>query len=85
MVGVHRFTSSGVQGLPASGRFHSRPRTAFGMCIYEKSLSFVRPNPKFGARLAIIWEMSIFNEDFGFLMPSLSLTVSKIPLGINVR
>ena len=41
-------------------RFHSRPRTGFGMRIYEKSVSFVRPNPKFGAKLAIIWD----NEDF---------------------
>jgi len=28
--------------------------------IYEKSVSFVRPNPKFGAKLAITWE----NEHF---------------------
>jgi len=34
-------------------RFHSRPRTEFGMHIYEKSVIFVRPNPKFGAQLAI--------------------------------
>jgi hypothetical protein len=39
---------------------HSRPGTAFGMRIYEKSASFVRPNPKFAAKLAIIWE----NEHF---------------------
>jgi hypothetical protein len=51
----------GVQG----SRLHSRPWTAFGMRIYEKSVSFVRPNPKFGAKLAIIWGMSIFNKDFG--------------------
>jgi len=60
MVGVHGFKGSRVQGLPASGGFHSRPRTAFWMRIYEKSVSFVRPNPKFGARLAIIWQ----NEHF---------------------
>jgi hypothetical protein len=30
------------------------------MRIYDKSVSFVRPNPKFGAKLAIIWE----NEHF---------------------
>jgi len=35
-------------------RLHSRPRTAFGMHICDKSVSFVRPNPKFGAKLAII-------------------------------
>jgi hypothetical protein len=26
------------------------------MRIYEKSVSFVKPNPKFGANLAIIWK-----------------------------
>jgi hypothetical protein len=30
------------------------------MRIYDKSVSFVRPNPKFGAKLAIIWQ----NEHF---------------------
>jgi len=30
------------------------------MRIYEKSVIFVRPNPKFGAQLAITWE----NEHF---------------------
>jgi len=37
-------------------RFHSCPRTAFGMRIYEKSVSFVRPNQKFEGKLAITWE-----------------------------
>jgi hypothetical protein len=57
-------------------RLHSRPWTGFGMRIYKKSVSFVRPNPKFGVQLAIIWEMSIFNEDCG---PSLSLTLNVEP------
>jgi len=30
------------------------------MRIYEKSVSFISPNPKFGAEWAIIWE----NEHF---------------------
>jgi len=30
------------------------------MRLYQKSGSFVRPNPKFGAKLAIIWQ----NEHF---------------------
>jgi len=51
LVGVHGFRGS---------RFHSCPRTAFGMRIYEKSVSFVSPNPKFEAKLAIYWE----NEHF---------------------
>jgi hypothetical protein len=47
--------------MPGLGQgFHSSPWTAFGMRIYEKSGSFIRPNPKFGAELAIIWE----NEHF---------------------
>jgi hypothetical protein len=45
-------------------RFHSRPWTAFGMRIYEKIVCFVRPNPKFGAKLAIIWENEHFLREF---------------------
>ena len=62
--------------MPGLGQgFHSRPWTAFGMRIYEKSVGFIWPNPKFGAKLAIIWENEHFNENFGSLMPSLSLTL----------
>jgi hypothetical protein len=35
---------SRVQRFMGSG-FHSRPRTAFEMRIYDKSVSFVRANP----------------------------------------
>jgi hypothetical protein len=35
------------------------------MRIYEKSVSFVSPNPKFGADGQLFGKMSIFNEDFG--------------------
>jgi hypothetical protein len=43
--------------MPGLGQgLHFRSWTAFGMRIYEKSVSFVRPNPNFGAILAIIWE-----------------------------
>ena len=45
----------GVKGFRGS-MFYSYPRTAFGMCIYEKIVSFVSPNPKFEAKLAITWE-----------------------------
>jgi hypothetical protein len=48
---------------------HSRLWAAFGMLIYEKGVSFVGPNPKFAAKLAIIWKMSILNENFAALMP----------------
>ena len=41
-------------------RFHSCPRTAFGMRIYEKCVRFVRPETKSGAKSAIICE----NEHF---------------------
>jgi len=34
--------------------------TAFGICIYEKSVNFVMPYPKSVPRLAITWE----NEHF---------------------
>jgi hypothetical protein len=46
---VQRFKGSKVQRFKGS-KFHSRFWTAFGMRIYEKSVSFVRPNPKFGAK-----------------------------------
>jgi hypothetical protein len=49
------------------------------MHIYEKSVGFVRPNPKFKAKLVIIWENEHFYEDFGSLMPSLSLTLNVEP------
>jgi hypothetical protein len=32
------------------------------MRIYEKNVSFVRPNPKFGAKLVIIWEKEHFQR-----------------------
>jgi hypothetical protein len=58
-----RFSGSVVHGL----RFHSHPRTASGMRIYEKSVSFIRPNPRFGAKLAIILEDEHFYlELWGF-------------------
>jgi hypothetical protein len=47
--------------MPGLGQgIHSRFWTALGMQIYEKSVSFVRANSKFAAKLAIIWE----NEHF---------------------
>ena len=45
---------SGVQGCILVHRLE------FGMRIYKKSVSFVRPNPKFGIKLAIIWEAEHF-------------------------
>jgi len=50
---------SRVQRFKGS-RCHSCPRTAFGMRIYGKSVSFVRPETKSGAKSAIIFE----NEHF---------------------
>jgi len=49
------------------------------MRIDEKSVSFVRLNPKFGANLAIIWRNEYFNENLGSLVPSLSLTLNVEP------
>jgi hypothetical protein len=34
------------------------------MRIYEKSACFVRANPKFGAKLAILWENEHFQREF---------------------
>jgi hypothetical protein len=52
-------STTGVYGFRGS-RFHSRPWTALGMHIYEKSVSFDRLNPKIGAKLAIIWKNEYF-------------------------
>jgi hypothetical protein len=49
------------------------------MPIYEKSISFVRPNPKFGATRQLFGKMNVFNEDFGSSMPSLSLALNVEP------
>jgi hypothetical protein len=49
------------------------------MCIYEKSVSFVRPNPEFGAKLAIIWENEHFDYGFGYFAFFLSLTLNVEP------
>jgi hypothetical protein len=47
--------------MPGLGQgFHFCPWTAFGMRIYEKGVNFVRLDPEFGAKLAVIWE----NEHF---------------------
>jgi hypothetical protein len=62
-------------------RFNSRPWTAFGMRIYEKSVSFVRNLiQSLEQNWQLFGEMSIFTEDFGSLMPSLSLTLNVEPL-----
>jgi hypothetical protein len=49
-VGVHGFKGSWVQGSILVPGLH------LGFAIYEKSVSFVSPNPKLEAKLAITWE-----------------------------
>ena len=73
---LQAFMGSKVSRLQRGSRFHSRPWTAFGIRIYEKNVSFsssliqnLEPNGQ------LFGKMSIFNEDFGSLMPSLSLTL----------
>jgi hypothetical protein len=66
--------------MPGLGQgLYSRPWTALGMRIYEKSVSLVRPNPKVKPNWQLFGKMSVFNEDFGSLMPSLSLTLNVEP------
>jgi hypothetical protein len=72
-VSVQGFRGSGVQ------KFHSRRWTTLGMRIFDKSISPFRPVPKFGAKLAIIWENELLCENFGPLMLSLSLTLNVEP------
>jgi len=49
------------------------------MCIDEKNVRFVRPLPKFEAKLQLLEKISIFNQDFGSSIPSLSLTLNVEP------
>jgi len=72
---VEDYRRSRVQRFRGS-RLHYSSRISFGMRVYEKSVSFVRSYAKFGAKMAITLEMSIFNEDFRSLMPSLPLTLN---------
>jgi hypothetical protein len=67
-------------GFKGTGpRFHSRPWTANGMRIYKKSVNLVRSNKKFETKMAFMGKMSNLNENFGSLMPSLSLTLNVEP------
>jgi hypothetical protein len=72
-IGVHGFKGSEVQ------KFNSRPWTAIGMRIYEKSVGSVRPNPKFEPNWQLFGKMSLLSEDFGSLMHFLSLTLNVEP------
>ncbi|OEU78647.1 MAG: hypothetical protein BA872_08860 [Desulfobacterales bacterium C00003060] len=58
---IRNSNRSGVQRFRDS-RFHFRPGTSFGMRIYEKSVNFVKPNPKFGAKLTIIEAVRLRNH-----------------------
>jgi len=50
LVGVHGFKGSGVQGSILAPGLHLG-------CVFTRKVSVsVRPNPKFGAKLAITWE-----------------------------
>jgi len=75
IVGVHGFKGSGVQGSILVPGLHLG-------CVFTRKASAssgllqnLEPNWQ------LFGKISIFDEDFGSLMPSLSLTVSKIPLG----
>ena len=46
------------------------------MRTYERSVSFAGPDPKIGAKLAIIRKMGFFNQDSGSSMLTLSLTLN---------
>jgi hypothetical protein len=69
-VRVHGFKGSGVQGCILV------PGLDLG-CVFTRKAS-ASPDliQNFGVKSAIIWEMSIFNEDYG---PSLSLTLNVEP------
>jgi hypothetical protein len=72
-VGVHGFKGSGVQGFILVTGLHLR-------CVFTRKASALsgliqnlEPNWQ------LFDKMSIFNEEFGFLMPSLSLTLNAEP------
>jgi len=59
--------------------FRFRHEPAFGVRICEKSVSFARRNPKFGAKLAIAWGNEPFDESLEFSMLSLSSILNVEP------
>jgi len=72
--GVHRFKGSGVQGcifvpgLHLGGAFTTKASASSGL------FQNLEPNWQ------LFGKLSIYNEDFGSLMPSLSLTLNVEPL-----
>jgi hypothetical protein len=50
------------------------------MRIYDKSVRFVRLNQYLEPNWQLFEEVSNFSEDFGFLMPSLFLTLNVEPV-----
>jgi len=69
----HFGNRSRVQGVKGSILV---PVTAFGMRIYEKSISFVRLKQNLEPNWQLVAKMSIFDEDFKSLMLPLSLTLN---------
>jgi hypothetical protein len=47
------------------------------MRIFDKSVSFVKPNPKLGAKLAIIWENEPFKRELRVLNAFLVLNSER--------
>jgi len=73
---MQAFTVSKVQRFKVPFSF---PDCIWNAYHLRENVIFVRPNPKFGAKLAMLGKMSIFNEDFGSSMPSLSLSLNVEP------
>jgi hypothetical protein len=60
-------------------RLHSRPWTAFGMVKIDDFHQIYLIPFLFRYKLGAILDFRIFNENFGSLMPSLSLTLNVEP------
>ncbi len=76
--GILLCNSSRVQRFRGS-RFHFRFRTAFGTCIYEKKSSSTGLIQNLEPNWQLLEKMTMFNEDFGYSMPSLPLTLNVEP------
>jgi hypothetical protein len=73
-VGVHRFKGSGVQGSIFAPGLH------LGCVFTDITSASSGPNQNLEPNWQLFGKMSIFNENFGCLLPSLSLTLNAEPV-----
>jgi hypothetical protein len=79
VVGVHGFRGSGVQGSILVPELH------LGCVFIRKASALSGLIQYLGPNWQLFGKMSIFNEDFGSLMPSLSFTLNVEPPGPDLN